>query len=359
MSGDELIAAWVEAWLKRHPEAKRAKVEEQVIERDVPLRFIVCGMPVLDLSRDGFLPAVGLAIARPNTTLVTCVGDAAEADWLQATLETLEVENVEIVRGSLGEREFEEAICRDERKVFQILRRSKRIINPGGRRYLVRSRDEGMTPDSELVQTIVLGQRCHVMHFIGIPEEPEVSPILKTGALLLDKIEGELKGYENLSGFLARAREAVEMDELPKSSDVSMILMRTFDGHEEYEKSGRLRDYLRAFDLIVLQRHAPQMRRGGLQTVSEGGRLLTKGKWEEPAWYSVDATPYDADYFPKAMATLVWGLGVEVRGEYPWEFVLDGVRIAARMNYRGSFSIAAETESARDKIFRGLVYASC
>lgn len=351
MSEEERAAQWAEAWLKRHPEAKRAKVMEQVMERDLPLRFIVCGMPVLDLSREGFMPAVALAIARPDMTLVTCIENTAEADWLLETLETLGVKNVEVLRHGIGDRKFEETICRDERKVFQILRRSNRFVNLGGRRYLVRSRDEGIAPDGQLVQTIVLGAKCHVMHFIGIPEEPGVSQILKTASLLLDKIESELKGSEILNDFLARAREAVEMDELPKGSDISRVI--------EFEGAPRLMDYLRAFDLVVMQRHQPGLKLTGMQAVSEGGRLLTKAKWREPEWYSVDATPYDVDYFPKAMAMLAWGLGVEVRGEDSWEFVLDGVRIAARMNHRGSCSIAAETAAVRDKIFNGLARASC
>ena len=149
------------------------------------------------------------------------------------------------------------------------------------------------------------------------------------------------------------AREAVSLDEFPEDSQVSRMAQQ-----QDMDES-RLMEYLRALDLVVLERNQPGLKLTGMQAVSEGGRLLTKGKWREPAWYSVDATPYDTDYFPKALASPAWGLGMEVQGEDPWEFVLDGARIGVRMNYRGSCSIAAETMAVRDKIFDGLVRSSC
>jgi uncharacterized protein YqcC (DUF446 family) len=246
-----------------------------------------------------------------------------------------------------------------------------------------------MQPDGQLVQTISMGPKCHVMHFTGIPEQPGVSPLLKTASLLLDKIEaemklkgmwsdapadlldkfdrGELRDYRDVAifeqwlqvVFLARAREAVELDEFPRQSQVSDMLRAQHDPHASLPVAGRLLDYLQAFDLLVQQRHEPGLRLTGVQAVSEGGRLLTKGRWSEPGWFSVDATPYDTDYFPKAMAMLAWGLGMEVQGTDPWEFVLDGVRVAVKMDHRGSCSIAAESMTVRDKIFNGLVKAGC
>jgi uncharacterized protein YqcC (DUF446 family) len=383
------VAAWVEAWLLRHKEWKRSRVMEQTLERDLHLRNMVCGMPVLDVSRPGFLPGVLIAMLRPDMTLVLPIEDSEEADWLEATLETLKVDNVIVARNGIGDVKFEEMICRDERGVHEILRRSKRWQNLGGRWYLARYKDEGMEPDGLLVQTIPMGPKCFVMHFVGVPHEPGVGQLLKTAALLLDKIEaemkrngmwsenpppllemfnrGELRSFEDVpvfdhwlqAVFLVRAREAVELDEFPEHSQVSDMLRRQYDPHLDMPVAGRLVDYLRAFDLLVEQRHQPGLKLTGIQAVSEGGRLLTKGKWREPEWYSVDATPYDPDYFPKAMAMLAWGLGMEVQGGDPWEFVLDGARIAVKMHHRASCSIAAETMAVRDKIFDGLVRAGC
>jgi uncharacterized protein YqcC (DUF446 family) len=383
------VAAWVEAWLGHNKKAKQAHVMEQVLERDIHLRNIVCGMPVLDVSRQGFFPAVTVAMMRADMTLVLRVDDPAEASWLETTLGELKVDNVVVAREGLGDFRFEEVICRDERSIFDILRRSRNCVNQGGRRYLARRKDEGMQPDGQLVQTISMGPKCHVMHFTGIPEQPGVSPLLKTASLLLDKIEaemklkgmwsdapadlldkfdrGELRDYRDVAifeqwlqvVFLARAREAVELDEFPRQSQVSDMLRAQHDPHASLPVAGRLLDYLQAFDLLVQQRHEPGLRLTGVQAVSEGGRLLTKGRWSEPGWFSVDATPYDTDYFPKAMAMLAWGLGMEVQGTDPWEFVLDGVRVAVKMDHRGSCSIAAESMTVRDKIFNGLVKAGC
>ena len=186
-------------------------------------------------------------------------------------------------------------------------------------------------------------------------------------ALLEQFKRGELRSYADVPVFeqwlqvifMSRAREAVDLDEFPKQSQVSDMLRAQHDPHANLPVAGRLLDYLQAFDLLVQQRHQPGLQLTGVQAVSEGGRLLTKGQWSEPGWYSVDATPYDTDYFPKAMAMLAWGLGMEVQGTDPWEFVLEGARVAVKMDHRGSCSIAAESMAVRDKIFNGLVRAGC
>ena len=124
------VAAWVEAWLGHNKKAKQAHVMEQVLERDIHLRNIVCGMPVLDVSRQGFFPAVTVAMMRADMTLVLRVDDPAEASWLETTLGELKVDNVVVAREGLGDFRFEEVICRDERSIFDILRFFKyRISN--------------------------------------------------------------------------------------------------------------------------------------------------------------------------------------------------------------------------------------
>jgi len=355
LEGNE-FAGWIQAWIGEWEAfGGSPMIVDHLLDVEIPLHNLVSNAPVLDVS----------------------VGVAPPADWLEETLLKLRVDNLLVAREATFVDPFQEIICRDQRPVVEILRRSKRKVAVGGRWYLARYHDEGFEPDDRLFQKFPMGPRCFVLHYIGVPEEPGVSTLLATGKLLLDKIEGEmkragmwsenpppmppLKSYLDAPSFelwlqcvfLGRAREAVSLDEFPEDSQVSRMAQQ-----QDMDES-RLMEYLRALDLVVLERNQPGLKLTGMQAVSEGGRLLTKGKWREPAWYSVDATPYDTDYFPKALASPAWGLGMEVQGEDPWEFVLDGARIGVRMNYRGSCSIAAETMAVRDKIFDGLVRSSC
>ena len=361
------IAAWVEEWRVLTGE----EIGESIVAIDLPLRHLMSNSAVMDAS-PGCAPPVALAMARPDATLVCVIEDVERADGLEAALARLQVDNVIVSREPVRGVKFQDVVCRDQRPVEEILRRTDKLVAMGGRRFLARDHDEGLPLGGLLFQKIPLGAKCLALHFNGVAEEPGVAELLATGKLLLGKIEGEMrrlgmwaegppamppmKSYLDAPSFalwlqcvfLVRAHEAVEDDELPEDSQVSRM------AHQQGIDAPRLMEYLRAFDLLVVQRHQPGLQMTGMQAISEGGRLLTKGKWREPAWFSVDATPYDTAYFPKAMASLAWGLGMEVQGEDPWEFVLDGVRVAARMNYRGSCSIAAETAEVRDKIFHGL-----
>jgi uncharacterized protein YqcC (DUF446 family) len=244
----------------------------------------------------------------------------------------------------------------------------------GGRWYLLRQQVDAIEPDGrELIQRIPMGKDRWVLHFAGVPEQPGVGAILRTGGLVLDRIEEEMKrigfwkedpvrfgaGYEDFESwlqcvFLVNAREAVANDQWPEGSQVSDMAWRQYSGHNDVPEASQLMEWLRAFDLLVKQRNAPGLTLTGKQAVSVGGRLLTKGVWREPAWESVDVTPYDPRYFPFAVGELAKQVEVRVSPGADWELLVNGKIVKARMEYRQSCSIACESADVRDLIFRVL-----
>ena len=350
---------------------------EQIFERDLPLSDVVCGMPVLDVSRKSFIPGVALAIARPDMQLVIELDDEGP-EWLEASMIALGVGNVVI--GKKSSVRYDEIICRDERNPREIWRRSKQRLEQGGRCYVARRKVEEMGQMEGLFQTFPLGAKCHILHFIAMPEKPGVRQILEAGALLLDRIEAEMKvdgiwtevappameiaslrrlnSYENAPVFgkwlqfvfLASAREAVELDEWPRHCAVSELLESQHDPHANVPAGWQLLQHLKAYELLWEQRRDPAAQQTGVQAVSAGGRLLTKSRGVEEGWFAVDVTPYDPEYFRAVVAELGWDPELKNFGED---------RVRALMNYRGSCCFEAESQKTRDNILRALTGARC
>ena len=379
------LVEWAQDWAGYDERKPAGIVLTEIVRDHVPMGNLVSNRAVLDISNEDCVPGVAVAMIRPDSAVVLPVRDPALADWLEATLERLEVDNAYVARERIEGIQFGEIICRDQRDVYEILRRSKRWIGLGGRWYLLRHQIEAVVPDGmEFIQKIPMGKDRWVLHFAGIPEQPGVSAILRTGGLLLDRIEAEMKqiGFWNenppelrvryesgeLSSyldapsfeiwlqcvFLVNARKAVESDDWPEGSQVSDMAWREYSGHSDVPESSRLIEWLRAFDLLVKQRHSPGLELTGRQAVSVGGRLLTKGVWKEPAWESVDVTPYDPKYFPLAVGELARQLEVTVSTGADWELSVGGSRVEARMEYRQSCSIGCKSVDVRDLIFRVL-----
>lgn len=236
----------------------------------------------------------------------------------------------------------------------------------GGRWYLLRDQDPKMASDGLLVQTIEIGKARWILHFVGIPEEAGVREMLATGRLLLDKIAEEMQriGFWNSAEgsfeywlqnvFLVNARQGVDQDAWPESSNVAGMALRHYDYHSDVPEAGTLRDLLRSFDLLVGKRKQGETSPHDRQAVSMSGRLLTKSEWRDLKWFGVDVVPYDAKYFPKVIGHLAQDLGLSVSAGSDWDFLLNGVKVKARMEYRQSCSIATEDEFTRDRIFESL-----
>lgn len=357
-----LVVEWIRRYTAEWREMGARRLLEFEARREWPLVNLVSNAVVLDVSDGSVAPAMGLAILNPNTPLVQVVEDAARAKWLEAMAQELGIDNVFFVEGLPEELQFEEVIYRDERAARVILKRYRRFSAPFGRRYLVRESEPQRSREGAFVQSIPLRPYCHVMQFQGVPLEEGVEELQRTGRELLKRIEGELEEVARQNEgfarwlrevFLPMGRTAIEEDEFAERSELAIR------GVRELPEGGPILDWLRAFDLLMERRKAPKQLMQGKQAVSEGGRLLTKAEWGDIGWLCVDASPYEPDYFPKAMAALAWGMGMKVNDRDPWDFVMEGKRVMARMNYRGSCSIAAETDAVRDKIFLGLQRTRC
>jgi len=361
-----LLIEWAEALAANDSRWSVERALQIAIEYDLCFSDLVSDCPVLDVSDADWPPNVALALVRPDTKVVLLVGDAAIRSWLETTLAKLKIDNVIIAVGEIELVPFQEIICRDQRGIFETLRRSRRFMGLGGRWYLLRDKDPKMGADGLLVQTIEMGQTRWILHFVGIPEEAGVRDILATGKLLLDKIEEEMKRisfWDAAEGsfeywlqqvFLVNAREAVEQDAWPESSNVAGMALRHYDYHSDVPEAGTLRDLLRAFDLLVEKRKRGEASPHDRQAVSLSGRLLTKSEWRDLKWFGVDVVPYDAKYFPKVIGHLAQDLGLSVSAGMDWDFLVDGVKVKARMEYRQSCSIATEDEATRDRIFESL-----
>lgn len=340
----ETLLAWAKACEQHNPLWSELEVVRQLLEVDLPLQYLICGIPVLDVSTPDVPPAVVISLMRPDASIECVMEDPARAEWLEQTIAQLGIPNFVVHRSWPEKRYYLEVISRDTRKPIEILRRYRRYSDMGGRRYIVRPTNEGHRPGGPLVQTISLGPHCHVLHYIGVPIEAGVAEIQATGRLLIERIAK--CGVPDYEKFARDAGPALE-------SDIWI------EARELYQDSP-LANWLRAWNLLILKRDTPQELSTGFQAVSEGGRLLSKSRWEDNGWFTIEAKPWEDDYFPKAMASLAWGLGLKVRGTGEnWEFVLDGVPIRARMTTGTCVEIGAETEAVRDQLFLGLQRTRC
>lgn len=145
-----LMVAWMDALLcgqggaAPKTDLNYSQLVFHTLQDCLPLRDVISGCPVLDASGAGIPASVPLAMVRPDATLVLPVPDPARADWLRDCASKLGLANVIVVEQApedeRGTPPFPEIISRDHPPLDDLIERTRHLLMPTGRWYVLRKR---------------------------------------------------------------------------------------------------------------------------------------------------------------------------------------------------------------------------